>query len=168
MRKLLVVAGGLALAGCNAERATAEVVDTNGMRVGTVRAVQRGDTVEFTVDATGLPPGAHGIHLHEVGRCDLPDFMSAGAHFNPAGKKHGHLSPEGFHAGDLSNLTADASGRVNHLTNTNAVTLGEGANSVFDADGTAFVIHANPDDNQTDPSGNSGARIACGVLVREE
>ena len=168
MRKMLVVAGGLALAGCSAERATAELVDTNGQKLGTVTAVQRGDTVEFTIDATGLPPGEHGLHLHAVGRCDLPDFMSAGAHFNPEGRKHGHLSPEGYHAGDLSNLTVDGSGRTNHLATTDAVTLREGATSLFDADGTALVIHASPDDEQTDPSGNSGARIACAVLVREE
>jgi Cu-Zn family superoxide dismutase len=168
MRKMLVVAGGLALAGCGSERAVAEMVDTNGQRVGTVTAVQRGDSVEFDIDVAGLAPGEHGIHLHAVGRCDLPDFMSAGAHFNPLGKKHGHLSPEGSHAGDLSNLTADASGRGRLVSTTDAVTLREGELSIFDADGTAFVVHASPDDNQTDPSGNSGARVACGVFVREE
>jgi Cu-Zn family superoxide dismutase len=169
MRKLLWMAGGLALAGCTPEpRATAEVVDTNGQKVGTVTVVQRAHSVQIDVDVTGLTPGEHGIHLHEVGRCETPDFTSAGAHFNPLDRTHGIRSPRGPHAGDMHNITADASGRAQLSFNTAMVTLSEGESSLLDADGTALVIHADPDDNQTEPAGNSGARVACGVLVREE
>ncbi len=109
------------------------------------------------VEAEGLPYGVHGIHLHAVGRCDGPDFKSAGAHWNPAGKQHGHDNPQGAHLGDLRNLEAGADGRA-----TASFTVD---GDMGDADGTSLVIHAKPDDNKTDPSGNSGGRIACAVLV---
>ncbi|HZI05711.1 MAG TPA: superoxide dismutase family protein [Archangium sp.] len=168
MRKMLWVAGGLALAGCGQSRATAELVNTSGQKVGTVTLVQRGDSVELQVEATGLEPGAHGIHFHQVGLCETPGFTSAGGHFNPLDKQHGLESPNGAHAGDLPNLEADASGKASYKTTTNRVTLGEGQLSIFDADGTALVIHAGADDQVTDPAGNSGARVACGVLARDE
>lgn len=168
MRKMLWVAGGLALAGCGQSRATAELVNTSGQKVGTVTLVQRGDAVELQVEATGLDPGAHGIHFHQVGLCETPGFTSAGGHFNPLDKDHGLESPTGAHAGDLPNLEADASGKASYKTTTNRVTLDEGQLSIFDADGTALVIHASADDQVTDPAGNSGARVACGVLARDE
>ncbi|HZH15058.1 MAG TPA: superoxide dismutase family protein [Archangium sp.] len=168
MRKMLWVAGGLALAGCGQSRATAELMNSSGQRMGTVTLVQRGDSVELQVEATGLEPGAHGIHFHQVGLCETPGFTSAGGHFNPLDKQHGLESPTGAHAGDLPNLEADASGKASYKTTTNRVTLDEGQLSIFDADGTALVIHASADDQVTDPAGNSGARVACGVLARDE
>ena len=139
----------------------ASLVDTFGRPVGraTVREVSGG--VRVTIDARGLPPGTHGAHLHAVGRCDAPDFASAGPHWNPLGTKHGSLNPQGPHAGDLPNLIVGKDGR-----GTLGVTLaGASLLTMRDTDGVAMVIHAQPDDLQTDPSGNSGARIACGVFT---
>lgn len=113
------------------------------------------------VMAEGLPAGVHGLHLHMVGKCDGPDFASAGAHWNPAGKKHGHDNPEGAHSGDLPNITIGANGKgMAH-----AIVAGATLADLMDADGAALVIHAGPDDYKTDPSGNSGGRIACGVVT---
>lgn len=111
----------------------------------------------LTIDASGLTPGAHGMHLHAVGRCDPPDFTSAGAHWNPTAHKHGRDNPEGPHLGDLPNLVVGADGRA-------SVTLAVPPGLVDD-DGAALVIHAAPDDNRTDPSGNSGARVACAAFT---
>lgn len=112
----------------------------------------------LTIDANGLSPGVHGLHLHAVGRCDGPDFASAGPHWNPTNRKHGRANPEGPHLGDLPNLVVGADGRG---TATLAVEPG-----LVDADGAALVVHALPDDDRTDPSGNSGARIACAAFTR--
>ena len=150
-----------------APEAEAQLMDAQGNSVGTASLEQGANGVEIEVHVTGLPAGTHGIHLHMVGSCTAPEFTSAGAHFNPMNKQHGLANPDGPHAGDLPNLevVADGSGQA-ELTN-DRVTLREGANSVFDADGTAVVIHAGPDDQRTDPSGNSGARIACGVIQKD-
>ncbi len=122
--------------------------------------------VKFSVQVKGLPPGKHGFHIHTVGKCEGFDFASAGAHFNPENKQHGSQNPQGPHAGDLPNLTvaADGSGTLEYTNK--LVSLGTGANSLFKSDGTALVIHAGEDDEKTDPTGNSGARIACGVIVQ--
>ncbi len=168
MRKLLWIAGGLALVGCGGARATAELMNTSGQKIGTVTLVERGGAVELQVEATGLEPGTHGIHFHQVGLCEAPGFTTAGSHFNPLDKQHGLESPTGAHAGDLPNLEADASGKASYKTTTERVTLGEGQLSIFDADGTALVIHAQADDQMTDPTGNSGGRVACGVISRDE
>lgn len=117
------------------------------------------------IEASGVAPGAHGAHLHTVGKCDAPDFSSAGGHLNPHARMHGTANPQGPHLGDLPNLIAGTDGKGSitaHLTGTAA----ELTAALFDADGTAVVIHAGPDDNRTDPSGNSGGRVACGVLTR--
>jgi Cu-Zn family superoxide dismutase len=146
--------------------ATATVRDASGASLGVVRLESVTGGVRLTGQLTGLTPGAHGVHLHAVGRCDAPGFTSAGDHFNPRQAKHGLVNPEGPHAGDMPAIGADANGRavVDHTTG--LVTLEGGAQAVFDADGTAIVVHASSDDQRTDPSGNSGSRIACGIIER--
>jgi superoxide dismutase, Cu-Zn family len=146
--------------------ATATVRDASGSSLGVLRLESVSGGTRLTGQLTGLTPGAHGIHLHAVGRCEAPGFTSAGDHFNPRSTKHGLVNPEGPHAGDMPSIGADASGRavVDHTTA--LVTLGSGASSVFDADGTAIVVHASGDDQRTDPSGNSGSRVACGIIER--
>ena len=141
--------------------ATAILMDATGRPAGraTVREVAGG--LRVTVDARGLPAGTHGAHLHTVGACIAPAFASAGPHWNPAGSKHGSMNPQGPHAGDLPNLIV---GRDGHGT-LGVVLAGATMDGLLDADGAALVVHATADDLITDPSGNSGARVACGVLV---
>jgi Cu-Zn family superoxide dismutase len=148
--------------------ASATLVDAGGRNVGTVQLAERsGGGVALTGTLHDLPPGSHGIHFHAVGQCDgAAAFASAGAHFNPGARKHGLDSPDGPHAGDLPMVVVGADGRATLDMSTDRVTLGEGLTSLFDADGSALVLHAAPDDQRTDPSGNSGARIACGVVKR--
>jgi superoxide dismutase, Cu-Zn family len=133
------------------------LVNASGATVGAVQAEQRPGGTYLRIAVHDLAPGEHGLHLHAVGRCDGPDFKSAGAHWNPAGKQHGHLNPLGAHLGDLPNLTVSSNrhGALNFLV----------GGSLADADGTSLVIHAKPDDYKTDPSGNSGDRIACAVIA---
>ena len=112
-----------------------------------------------------LSPGVHAIHVHEAGRCDAPDFKAAGGHFNPENKKHGIENPEGHHAGDLPNLTVGANGKGTFKTTIPGVTLaGDSATSLLKVGGTSVVIHEKADDMKTDPAGNAGARLACGVI----
>ena len=168
MRKLLVAIPPLALA-LGACETTGEpqggpvfaLVNAAGQSVGSVRMWETPGGVTFRVAAAGLPHGNHGIHVHAVGRCDGPKFDSAGPHWNPGGAKHGFNNPAGPHRGDLPNLTVAANGVVNE-----AVSLAGGSiATMLDADGAALVLHAAPDDYATDPSGNSGGRIACGVMT---
>jgi Cu-Zn family superoxide dismutase len=140
--------------------------DATGRIVGSGVLLQESDGVRILLDVKGFKPGDKGIHIHTVGRCDPPSFNSAGGHFNPGSKEHGLENPKGPHAGDLPNITIEADGQ-GHLEYTDPrVTLESGANSLFSLDGTSIVIHEGPDDMRTDPAGNSGARIACGVIVR--
>jgi Cu-Zn family superoxide dismutase len=124
------------------------------------------DGVRFSGKLTDLPPGPHGFHIHENGKCDAPDFESAGGHFNPTGKHHGDKNPDGPHAGDLGNIGVRANGMIDVSVLATGVTLQSGANSLLKPGGTSLVLHESPDDAMTDPSGNSGARIACGILTR--
>jgi Cu-Zn family superoxide dismutase len=144
--------------------ASATVRNASGNTLGVIRLESVAGGVRLSGELTGLTPGAHGIHLHAVGRCDPPAFTSAGDHLNPRGMQHGLLNPAGPHAGDLPAIAADAGGRAMVDHTTSLVTLGPASNSLFDADGTAIVVHAANDDQRTDPSGSSGSRIACGVL----
>jgi Cu-Zn family superoxide dismutase len=122
--------------------------------------------VEVRIQATALPPGRYGVHIHAIGRCDGPRFESAGPHWNPAGRRHGRLNPRGAHLGDLPNLEVDADGNGRLEFTIAGATLQGGRHPLFDANGASIVIHAAPDDYRTDPSGNSGARIGCGVMRR--
>ena len=120
--------------------------------------------VRVRVEAAGLAPGTYAVHVHGVGRCDPPAFDSAGPHWNPTARQHGRLNPMGPHSGDLPNLSVGTDGAGAVEFTIPGTTLRRGANALIDGDGAALVVHANPDDYRTDPSGNSGARIACGVL----
>ena len=146
--------------------ATADLKDAQGASVGAATFTQESGGVHLVGKFKDLPPGQHGIHVHAVGKCDGPDFMTAGGHFNPTSHQHGLNNPQGPHAGDMVNLTvrSDGTGTVDYVLKD--VTLGTGANSLFGPDGTALVVHADMDDEMTDPSGNSGARIACGLIMR--
>jgi len=147
------------------KKATGTLVDGAGRALGTVQLEQVSRGIIVRIAAKGLPVGTHGLHLHEVGRCDGPDFMSAGAHFNPTNARHGAENDAGPHAGDLPNLVAGADGSATYTVTTMAVTLTAGPANLLDANGTAVIIHTNADDNRTDPTGNSGGRIACAVLT---
>lgn len=141
------------------EGSSAAMTDSSGKPVGLV-AYAGGDPkgIPLTVSIDGLPAGVHGMHLHATGKCEPPSFDSAGAHWNPGAAKHGRKNPQGPHAGDLGNIIIDAAGkgRAEHL-----IPKGAGDYST----GLSLVIHASPDDETTDPSGNSGERIACGVVI---
>jgi Cu-Zn family superoxide dismutase len=168
---LAMVAGAMLLAGsatafAQTPGATADLKMANGTSIGTATFTQETGGVHLKGSFKGLPPGDHGIHVHAVGKCDGPDFMTAGGHFNPTSHQHGLNNPQGAHAGDMVNLTvaSDGTGTIDYMLKD--VSLATGANSLFGPDGTALVIHADKDDEKTDPSGNSGARIACGVISK--
>lgn len=161
-----VVLAALAVAHvADAQTARAELKDAGGKSVGTATLTQKGNDVHIAATFTGLPAGTRALHLHEVGKCE-PPFESAGGHFNPAGKQHGKDNPQGAHAGDLPNLTVSLSGQVKVEATARGVSLGSGKNSLLDADGTALVVHEDADDYKSDPAGNAGKRIACGVVRR--
>ncbi|MDF8333619.1 superoxide dismutase family protein [Novosphingobium cyanobacteriorum] len=145
--------------------AHADIVGTDGRPAGRATLSESQGAVSLTVSAQGLASGPHGIHLHAVGKCEGPAFTTAAGHLNPAMHQHGSMNPAGPHLGDLPNIVVQADG-----TGTATLTIpGDWnglASAIFDADGTALVIHAAADDYKTDPSGNSGARIACGVFTR--
>jgi superoxide dismutase, Cu-Zn family len=146
--------------------AHADIVNPQGQKIGTAKILATTSGVKIEVEVSQLPPGVHGVHIHNVGKCEGPDFASAGPHLNPYTKKHGKDNPEGPHAGDLLNIEVKADGRAKATLHDTMVTLGDGPNSLFHDGGTAIVIHAKEDDYKTDPAGNSGPRIACGVIEK--
>ena len=140
--------------------------NAQGQMVGGAVAARQGRQLRVSLTVRGFRPGTYGVHLHQIGRCDAPDFASAGAHWNPTERQHGRLNPQGPHAGDLPNLEVrpNGTGRIDFDVPVPAGVAAD-VNPLLDADGTSIVIHAAADDERTDPSGNSGARIACGVLA---
>ena len=144
--------------------AAAPLAMADGRPAGRAELVASGDEIRLHLTAAGLPAGAHGAHLHTTGRCEAPGFTTAGGHLKPAGHQHGTDNPAGPHLGDLPNLIVKDDG-TGELTVPVSVARADFEARVFDADGTAIVIHAGPDDYKTDPSGNSGGRIACGVFT---
>ena len=169
MRKILALTIAaslpLALGGCQTTGEpqggpTFTMVNTAGQPTANVRMWQTPGGVTFRISGAGLPHGNHGLHVHSVGRCDAPDFTTAGGHWNPTSKQHGTMNPAGPHEGDLPNLIVGTDGR-----GTLAITIpGATMAGLLDADGSAMVVHASADDLRTDPSGNSGGRIVCGVF----
>lgn len=146
--------------------AGAELRNAKDEKVGTAVFSAEGKNVKIVVEVHGLTPGLHGMHIHEAGKCEPPEFKGAGGHFNPTGRKHGADNPEGPHAGDLANLMVGEDGMGSMEVIASMVTLDDGPSSLFHPGGTALVIHAGPDDFKTDPAGNAGARVACGVITR--
>ncbi|MBS4210146.1 superoxide dismutase family protein [Bacillus sp. FJAT-50079] len=141
-----------------------DLINTKGDSIGKATLSETDKGVKIAVKAEGLEPGTKAIHIHETGKCVAPDFTSAGAHFNPGQREHGFENPNGFHAGDLPNIEVSAQGTVNAIITAPNVTLKQGENSLLDEDGSALVIHKKADDYKTDPAGNAGDRIVCGVI----
>jgi Cu-Zn family superoxide dismutase len=145
--------------------ATAKVIGSNNESYGNAYFEEEDNGVKVTLALSGIPAGTHGIHIHSVGKCEPPTFESAGPHFNPTNKEHGTLNPKGYHLGDLPNLEIGEDGIVDLNFVAEGVSLQKNVeNSLLDGEGTSLVIHESADDYKTDPSGNSGARIACGVI----
>ena len=173
MRALTIatIAGAALMAGCTAPekearymaghyKAQAELKTADGTRVGTAVAEEIDGAIRVMVEVAGVAKGVHGTHVHAVGKCEGPDFASAGPHWNPSSHQHGKDNPLGPHSGDLPNLSVGDDGRDRTI-----FTLPQGTYAgLLDEDGAALVVHAGPDDYKTDPSGNSGGRIACGVF----
>lgn len=163
---LVVVGRGVAFGvGQMPREAQAVLANAQGEEIGSAQLEETSAGVKIKLTISKLPPGVHAFHIHGVGKCETPDFKSAGPHFNPYGKKHGMKNPDGAHAGDLPNLVVSPDGTASVEVVVQGVTLEAGAQSLFQPEGTSLVIHADLDDEATDPAGNAGARIACGVIT---
>ncbi|HEX6594497.1 MAG TPA: superoxide dismutase family protein [Bacillota bacterium] len=147
---------------------TIEMYNGSGDMVGTASLSEQPDGVQIKLEIEGLRPGFHGIHIHEYSTCEGPDFKTAGNHFNPEGKKHGLMHPEGPHLGDLPNVEADSSGRVEAEIIANNATLLEDKFSLLGGEGTSLIISEETDDGISQPGGESGPRIVCGEIKRDE
>jgi superoxide dismutase, Cu-Zn family len=170
MKRLACLTLGLFLAlvvfsSLSAAKTKLELKDAQGKAVGDIIIWDQGPGVALELTLHDLTPGEHAIHFHAAPKCEGPDFKSAGGHFNPDGKKHGFDSPDGHHAGDMKNFTVGADGKANVRMEDGDVTLKDGPHSLL-TNGAAIVVHAKADDYKTDPSGNSGDRVACGVVTK--
>ena len=165
---MLAAMGCLAVSEAEAQEQSANAVLMNpdGKEIGNVAITEVAQGVRIYAQADGVAPGVHAFHIHETGECEPPDFESAGGHYNPTDQQHGWDNPEGHHAGDFANVHVHDDGKLAVEYFTDAVTLGEGETTLFDEDGSAIVMHEDPDDYQTDPAGTAGARIACGVIAK--
>ena len=165
---LISLSTALACAQSTPKSAHADIINQHGAKIGSAKFDTGAQGIRVTVNVEHLTPGDHGIHIHNVGKCDGPDFTTAGPHFNPTSAHHGINNPQTPHPhlGDLANLTADKSGKAKGSFMLAGVTLGDGANSLFHDGGTSIIIHAKPDDLMSDPSGNSGDRVACGIIQK--
>lgn len=168
MRKLVLITLGLSLSSPLLAQETltarAEFINTDGTSIGTAALSQTPTGVLINLEVVGIPAGEHGFHIHETGSCETPDFSSAGGHYAPRGHQHGFLVEGGPHAGDFPNQFAGEDGILRAHLHNDRITLGEGEGTLFDEDGSAFIIHADPDDYSSQPSGAAGARIACAVI----
>jgi len=172
MRHIIIIAAAAAFAACRAYRpfsgagAEAVIQGARGEELGWARFSPARGGVELEIEVGGLAPGLHGMHVHEAGRCEPPSFESAGGHLNPSGARHGLDSAAGPHTGDMPNLSVRADGTAKARLLLPRVSLGVGSDSLLRPGGASLMIHAGRDDQVSDPSGGSGARLACGVITK--